>query len=98
MLRHALQASAGFITANQNAELFHLTPAQQMVFANESGPDASPMFTAGIYGGICSSLALLPLLHLPGHKKQLELGVFLMLYEIKHCASQPCPTDSECGT
>ena len=41
------QASAGYVTADDAAEKFHLSPAQQMVLANETGPDASPFFTAG---------------------------------------------------
>ena len=41
------QASAGYITADDAAEKFHLSPVQQMVLANETGPDASPFFSAG---------------------------------------------------
>ena len=41
------QAAAGFVTADEKAQHFHLSPAQQMVLTNEYGPDASPMFSAG---------------------------------------------------
>ena len=41
------QVAAGFVTADEEVKKFHLSPAQQMVLANEYGPDASPFFSAG---------------------------------------------------
>ena len=41
------QVAAGFVTADDEAKTFHLSPVQQMVLANEYGLDASPFFSAG---------------------------------------------------
>jgi hypothetical protein len=50
------QAAAGFVTADAEAQHFHLSPAQQLVLTNEYGPDASPFFAAGSQCGTHSLL------------------------------------------
>ncbi len=47
------QVADGFVTADDGAKTFHLSPAQQMVLANEYGPDASPFFSAGQLSVCC---------------------------------------------